>query len=138
DDSTLRVRYSAAALSRLRIHFVVQEQALGTAHALLTAASLIGDSPLVVLNADNYYPVSGLVKLREAGEPATLAFSRRGLLANGQLEPGRLARYAVVESDAAGYLTDIIEKPDDARLVAREDAAISMNVWRFDERIFDA
>src|SRR4029078_7396937 len=73
-----------------------------------------------------------------AAERATLAFSRRGLLANGQLEPGRLARYAVLESDASGYLTDIIEKPDDARLVAREDAAIRMNVSRVDERIFDA
>jgi glucose-1-phosphate thymidylyltransferase len=138
DDSILRARYSRLALTRLRLHFIVQEQPRGTAEALLTAAPVIGARPFVVLNADNYYPVSGLVQLLDADEPATLAFSRRGLLANGQLEPERLARYAVLERDAAGYLTDVIEKPDDPRLVASEVAAISMNVWRFDERIFDA
>ena len=138
DDAVLRARYSALARSRLRFHFVAQEQPLGTADALLAAAPLIDDRPFVVLNADNYYPVSGLAKLRDAGEPATLAFSRAGLLANGQLEPERLARYAVLERDASGYLTDVIEKPDDRRVVARDDVAISMNVWRFDARIFDA
>ena len=138
DDSVLRARYSSLTPSRIRVRFVVQEQPLGTAHALLTAASVIGERPFVVLNADNYYPVSGLTLLREAGEPATLAFSRAGLLANRQLEPDRLARYAVLERDADGYLTDVIEKPDDLRLLARDDVAISMNVWRFDDRIFDA
>jgi len=138
DDTVLGPHYSTLSLSRLNVSFVVQKEPLGTANALLAAAPTIGARPFVVLNADNYYPVSGLIQLREAGEPATLAFSRRGLLANGQLEPERLARYAVLERDAAGYLTDVIEKPDDARLVARDDVAISMNVWRFDERIFDA
>jgi glucose-1-phosphate thymidylyltransferase len=138
DDSVLRARYSSLSPSRIRVGFVVQERPLGTAHAMLTAASVIGERPFVVLNADNYYPVSGLRLLREAGEPATLAFSRAGLLANGQLEPERLARYAVLECDGDGYLTDVIEKPADLALVARHDAAISMNVWRFDDRIFDA
>jgi glucose-1-phosphate thymidylyltransferase len=138
DDTVLRSRYSTTALSRLRIGFVVQEEPLGTAHALLAAAPFVGARPFVILNADNYYPISGLTQLRLAGEPATLAFSRAGLLANGQIEAARLARYAIIERDSAGYLTDVIEKPDDPRLVARGDAAISMNVWRFDERIFDA
>ena len=138
DDSVLRARYSSPTPSRIRLRFVVQKQPLGTAHALLTAEPVIGEQPFIVLNADNYYPVSGLALLREANEPSTLAFSRAGLLENGQLEPDRLARYAVLERDAAGYLTDVIEKPDDPRLVARDNAAISMNVWRFDERIFDA
>ena len=138
DDSVLRDRYSKLRPSRLDIHFVVQQEPHGTALALLTAEPTIGARSFVVLNADNYYPVAGLAKLRRAGEPATLAFSRAGLLANGQLEPERLARYAVLERDAGGYVTDVIEKPDDLDLVARDDAAISMNVWRFDERIFDA
>ena len=137
DDTVLRARYATLAASRLRIHFVVQEDARGTAHALLTAAPVIAARQFVVLNADNYYPASGLARLRDAGEPATLAFSRAGLLANGQIEPERLARYAVLERDASGYLTDVIEKPTDVSLVSGQ-AAISMNVWRFDERIFDA
>jgi glucose-1-phosphate thymidylyltransferase len=138
DDDVLRVRYSSLPLSRLRISFAVQDQPRGTAHAVMMSESLIGGRPFVVLNADNYYPISGLAQLCNAGEPATLAFSRHGLLANGQLEPDRLARYAVLERDADGYLTDVIEKPDDPNVVARDNVAISMNVWRFDERIFDA
>jgi len=138
DDTILRARYASIALARLRLRFAVQQTALGTADALLTAAPLIGARPFVVLNADNYYPVSGLARLREADEPATLAFSREGLLRDGQIEPARLARYAVLDVDSAGYLTDVIEKPDDVRLVERQAVAISMNVWRFDERIFAA
>jgi glucose-1-phosphate thymidylyltransferase len=138
DDDVLRPRYSSLATSRLRVRFAVQASPLGTADALLAAEPTVGDNPFVVLNADNYYPIDGLARLRETSEPATLAFARRGLLANGQIEPERLARYAVLEIDATGYLTDVIEKPDDARLVARDDVAISMNVWRFDARIFDA
>lgn len=137
-DTILRGRYTTKALSRIDVHFVTQDEPRGTAHALLAAESFVGARPFVVLNADNYYPVAGLVALREAGEPSTLAFSRAGLLANGQIEPERLARYAVLQRDAAGLLTDVIEKPDDVALVASDDAAISMNVWRFDERIFDA
>ena len=138
DDTVLPSRYSTLAPSRFRLRFAVQEHPRGTADALLAAESIVGEAPFVVLNADNYYPVSGLSRLREANEPATLAFSRRGLLRDGQIEAERLARYAVLEIDPDGYLTDVIEKPDDVSLVARDDVAISMNVWRFDGRIFDA
>jgi glucose-1-phosphate thymidylyltransferase len=128
DDAVLRDRYGDSKVSRVRVRFVIQGEPRGTAHALL----------FIVLNADNYYPTSGLVGLREATEPATLAFSRAGLLAGGQIEPERLARYAVLNIGPDGYLTDVIEKPTDASLVAHEKAAISMNVWRFDQRIFAA
>jgi glucose-1-phosphate thymidylyltransferase len=138
DDTLLRSRYSAIAPSRFRLRFAVQEHPRGTADALLAAESIVGDAPFVVLNSDNYYPVSGLARLCESAEPATLAFSRRGLLRDGQIEPARLARYAVLAVDGDGYLTDVIEKPVDATLVERDDAAISMNVWRLDGRIFDA
>lgn len=138
DDTVLRARYSTLTASRLRLRFAMQESPRGTADALLAAQPIVGDAPFVVLNADNYYPVSGLAQLREADEPATLAFSREGLLRDGQIEPARLARYAVLDVDSAGYLTDVIEKPDDVRLVEQQNVAISMNVWRFDARIFAA
>jgi glucose-1-phosphate thymidylyltransferase len=138
DDAVLRDRYGDSKVSRVRVRFVIQAEPRGTAHALLSAESAVGADPFIVLNADNYYPTSGLVGLREATEPATLAFSRAGLLAGGQIEPERLARYAVLNIGPDGYLTDVIEKPTDASLVAHEKAAISMNVWRFDQRIFAA
>ena len=90
------------------------------------------------MNSDNYYPVAGLRRLREADGPAMLAFSRAGLLRDGQIPAERLARYAALEIDSDGYLTDVIEKPKDRALVEREDALISMNVWRFSAEIFRA
>ncbi len=138
DDTVLRARYSSVALTRLSVRFVVQHEPRGTADALLAAEPVVGDAQFVVMNADNYYPVSGLARLNRAGEPSTLAFSRQGLLHDGQIPPDRLARYAVLETSPDGYLTDVIEKPDDPRLVERPDVAISMNVWRFDARFFDA
>jgi len=138
DDTVLRARYAAIVPSRFRLRFVVQEHPRGTADALLAAESVVGDAPFIVLNSDNYYPVSGLARLCEATEPATLAFTRAGLLRDGHIEAARLARYAVLEVDSEGYLIDVIEKPDDPRLVDREDVSISMNVWRLDGRIFDA
>jgi dTDP-glucose pyrophosphorylase len=67
-----------------------------------------------------------------------LAFARDGLLRSGQIEADRLSRYALLDVGADGYLRDIIEKPDLDLSRARHTAPISMNVWRFDRRIFDA
>jgi dTDP-glucose pyrophosphorylase len=138
DDTVLRARYAVVVPTRFRLRFVVQEQPRGTADALLAAEKVVGDAPFIVLNSDNYYPVSGVARLCESSEPATLAFSRAGLMRDGQIEAARLARFAVLQIGSGGYLTDVIEKPDDARLVDREDVSISMNVWRLDGRIFDA
>ena len=44
DDSVLRVRYARLTPSRIRVRFVIQEKPLGTAHAVLTAASSLARS----------------------------------------------------------------------------------------------
>jgi dTDP-glucose pyrophosphorylase len=44
----------------------------------------------------------------------------------------------LLEVDEHGFLTDIIEKPDDATLTTRRGARVSMNVWRFNADIFRA
>jgi Na+/proline symporter/dTDP-glucose pyrophosphorylase len=138
-DQVVRARYtSGIALSRLRVAFAVQAAPIGTADALLAAEEFVSGEPFVVLNADNYYPVGGLRLLRDAVEPATLAFSADGLVRNGGISAERIARYALLEIDEDGYLTDIIEKPDDATLATRRGARVSMNVWRFNSDIFRA
>jgi glucose-1-phosphate thymidylyltransferase len=116
----------------------VQAAPIGTADALLAAEEFVAGEPFVVLNADNYYPVDGLRLLRVAVEPATLAFSAEGLVRDGGISAERIARYALLEVDEDGYLTDIIEKPDDATLTNRRGARVSMNVWRFNSDIFRA
>jgi len=137
-DTVVRERYkSGVELSRLRVTFAVQAAPIGTADALLAAEEFVGGEPFVALNADNYYPVDGLKMLRESGDPATLAFSSEGLVRGG-ISPERIARYALLEIDERGYLTDIIEKPDDATFAAHRTAAVSMNVWRFNAEIFRA
>jgi glucose-1-phosphate thymidylyltransferase len=136
----IRVRYTRdVSLSRLRLHFAVQQEPLGTAYALLAAESFTQGEEFIVMNADNYYPVDGLARLREADGPAMLAFSREGLLRDAHIPPERIARYALLEISPDGYLTDIVEKPDAATMATRgRDARISMNVWRFDATIFRA
>ncbi|HMA23990.1 MAG TPA: sugar phosphate nucleotidyltransferase, partial [Gemmatimonadaceae bacterium] len=138
-DEVVRGRYASGVMvSRLRVAFAVQSAPIGTADALLAAEEFVAGEPFVVLNADNYYPVDGLRLLREAGGPATLAFSSEGLVRDGGISRDRIARYALLDVGADGYLADIIEKPDAATVAAHRDAPISMNVWRFDADIFRA
>jgi glucose-1-phosphate thymidylyltransferase len=138
-DDVVRARYGTGlALSRLHVTFAEQTAPIGTADALLAAEEFVAGEPFVVLNADNYYPIEGLRRLHDAGEPATLAFSSEGLVRDGGIPRERIARYALLEVDDRGYLTDVVEKPDAATVAARGGASVSMNVWRFDAEIFRA
>ncbi len=121
-----------------RVSFAIQERAIGTADAILAAESFAAGGPFLVMNSDNYYPVSVLAELSRSPAPALPAFSREGLLRDGHIAAERIARYALLDVDADGTLRRIIEKPDDATLRAHPDARISMNCWSFTSAIFDA
>jgi dTDP-glucose pyrophosphorylase len=123
---------------RLRIHFAIQAEPLGTADALLSAESFIGSDEFLVLNSDNYYPVGALKTLCEMGEPGTVLFEREGLL-RGNVPAERIRDYAVAVVGEDGYLADIIEKPDETTLrAAGENPLVSMNVWRLSPAFFSA
>lgn len=145
--------------ARVAIEFAVQERPLGTADAVLaaegfvaagfatdglaaagfTAAGVTADDRFLVINSDNYYPVDTLTAMRAAGEPALAAFGRAALLADGQIAAERLAAYALIDTDADGYLRRIVEKPDAETLARFGNAArVSMNCWLFDRAVFDA
>jgi glucose-1-phosphate thymidylyltransferase len=65
-------------------------------------------------------------------------FDRDALVRSSNIDPARLRAFALVEADASGYLTRIIEKPSpDDVACAGPHASISMNCWRFDSRIFE-
>lgn len=136
----VRDYYRALPMTRLRVSFVTQLEPLGTADAVLAAASWARDEAFLTLNSDNLYPVDVLRQLVDATGPALPGFERDSL----ELPIERIGAFALVE--AAGprgprhrCLSRITEKPGvEAAAAAGPRALVSMNVWRFDARIFDA
>jgi len=127
------------ATDRLRISFAIQQRPLGTADAILAAASFAAGEPFVVINSDNYYPPEVLAALRTQQPPALPAFERTALIDKGNVPPERIASYGILDVAPDGSLRRIIEKPDAETLRALgEELQVSMNCWLFDAGIFDA
>lgn len=148
DHAAIRNYYDGTGRPRrVTISYAVQETALGTADAVLSAADFAGCDPFIVLNSDNLYPVAVLRQLAMLDGPGLPAFERQSLIHESGFPAERVAGFALLEVDGDGRLTRIVEKPDrqyyDAALRLSSQPAgspmlISMNVWRFDQRIFEA
>jgi dTDP-glucose pyrophosphorylase len=124
---------------RIQLRFARQDVPDGTAHALLAAEAFTGDDPFLTLNADNLYPVPVLRALAESDGPALAAFERDALVEDSGFAFERVASFALLDVDGDGYLKGIVEKPGAAQMrAAGSSALVSMNVWRFDRRIFQA
>jgi len=136
DHDALRLRYTRESPpSRLALSFVVQPEPRGTANAVLAAESWTGGDPFLAMNADNLYPAAVLADLVSLGESGLPAFDADDLVRSSNIPPQRIAAFAVLEVDTAGYLTAIVEKPDRP---PDDPLLVSMNCWRFDSRIFSA
>lgn len=135
----IRERYTRDVVpTRVRIGFATQPEARGTADAVLAAAAVVGDCRFIAINADNYYPVEALRLAAGLDGPGLVAFDRAALVAGG-LEPERALRYALLHVDADGWLTSLVEKPTaDAAAAMGAQALVSMTLWVFDARIFEA
>lgn len=138
-DAVRRYYGETARPERVRIHFAIQAEPIGTANAVLAAEEFVGSDPFLVLNSDNYYPVSVLAELMRQPAPALPAFEPRALSEQGNVPPERIAKYALLEIAPDGRLRHIREKPD-AATIARlgADAPVSMNVWLLTSRILQA
>jgi dTDP-glucose pyrophosphorylase len=124
---------------RLSVTYAVQETADGTARAVQAAQTFAGRDPFLVLNSDNLYPPHVLRALIDLDGPGLPAYRRDSLVHESGFPPDRVIGFAAIEVDDDGYLTRIVEKPGREYYdAAGPDVLISMNVWRFDERIFDA
>ena len=136
----IRSRYDEEAIpSRLRLGWVIQPDPLGTANAVLAAEAWIGESPFVVVNADNLYPLDVLRALRDLDGPGLAVFTRDELVRSSNIPAARVASFALVTLDADDVLTGIVEKPPaDVVEAAGGGALVSMNCWRFDTRVFAA
>lgn len=118
---------------------VVQEQPRGTADAVLSARGWALDEPFLVLNGDNLYPSAAIDAVAHAEGPALAGFDRADLLATSNIPSGRINAFAVIAADPAGHLSRIMEKPTDEEIAAMPaPVLVSMNLWKFDARIFDA
>jgi glucose-1-phosphate thymidylyltransferase len=140
DHRAMRDYYDGAGRpSRLSITFAVQPIADGTARAVQCAEPFAGADPFLVLNSDNLYAPAVLRALVDLGGPGLPAYERDALVKDSGFPADRVASFAALEVDRNGFLTRIIEKPGEGYYQnAGPRALISMNVWRFDARIFEA
>ena len=131
----VRTYYGSLQTKRLRITFVEQARPLGTADAVASARAWAGSAPFIVLNADNLYPAAALARLVCGQEPALPGFERDSL----GIPIERIGAFALLDVRDDGSLARIVEKPGvEAMRAAGARALISMNLWRVDDRIFEA
>jgi dTDP-glucose pyrophosphorylase len=150
DDETIRTRYEHdAPVARLRLRYAVQPEPRGTADALLAARDAVEaacgaprDEALarhfLVCNADNLYPSASIAALVDGEGPGLAAFSADGLTAGG-IDAARVPQFALLALGAGDVLSEIVEKPAPTHpLLQAGDRWVSMNLWRFTDRIFGA
>jgi len=125
-------------LARLEISFAVQDQPLGTADAVSAARDFAGKDDFLVINSDNYYPPAAFSALSGLDGMGLIGFDKGGLC-EGNIPPERIAGFAVIQTDSAGLMVRIIEKPSAEQLAKLgRSVVVSMNCWRFGPAIFDA
>ncbi len=129
----IRDHYLLRPPQRVTLTFLVQQVPTGTADAMLAAESWVAGRDVLVVNADNLYPVAAIRALVELGTPGCIAFDRETLVRESNIEPARVGAFAVLSLGPDGSVAGIIEKPGDAA-----GDWISMNIWRFDPGIFAA
>jgi glucose-1-phosphate thymidylyltransferase len=122
---------------RTRITLIEQIEARGTADAVLAAAPWVGDDDFLVVNGDNLYPPEALRDLVALDGPGLAVFDRDALVASSNIPPERIADFAAVRLTAQGDLAGIVEKPAQSSGTS-EPRLVSMNLWRYDGRIFPA
>lgn len=140
DHHQMREYYEGAGRpERIAITFAVQQVADGTARAVQAAQTFAGTDPFIVLNSDNLYSPQVLRALVDLDGPGLPAYERDTLVRDSGFPADRVASFAALDVDRDGFLTRIVEKPGEAYYeAAGPRALISMNLWRFDRRIFDA
>lgn len=125
--------------TRLQVSFAIQERPRGTADALAAAEQFAAGENFLMLNSDNYYPISACRRLRQLDGPAIAAFDGMRLAQGGNISPDRIRQFAIVKKNSDGTLARLEEKPDEATMrEAGADILVSMNCWRFGATIFRA
>jgi glucose-1-phosphate adenylyltransferase len=126
---------------KLLISYAIQkipshrEKPWGTADALYQGLANMphwkGEEFLVV-NSDNLYSSQSMKLLIDCdSKNALLDYDRTGF----KFEASRVSRFAITKKNEKGFLTDIIEKPNQQQINAAADkngfVRVSMNCWKF-------
>lgn len=139
EHDAIREYYASVPLDRVRVHFAIQAHPDGTAGAVSAAAGFAGDACVLVMNGDNYYPIAACHALAQLAASGVVGFAVDGLTANSNIPEERIRQFALLQQDAAGQLTGIIEKPDaDTYDAMIGHSLVSMNLWSFSPVIFEA
>jgi dTDP-glucose pyrophosphorylase len=130
-DDVRRYYTGMARPHRLHLDFAIQQKPRGTADAVAAAAQFVGAEECLVINGDNYYPVSALSAIRTLDEPGVVLHRVGELVTVSDIPRERLAAFALCTVTRDGYLDSIVEKPGlEAIDAAGEGAMVSMNCWR--------
>jgi hypothetical protein len=152
-NGNLQVEFAYQELTDIPEGFQVPDERVkpwGTAHAVYAARKAVGDAPFAVINADDYYGVEAFQKLYDFlsthEDDEKYRFAMVGYkLGNTLTENGSVSR-GCCETDAEGFLTDIVERTKIVRTetgaaYTEDDGAtyqpispesiVSMNFWGF-------
>ena len=138
DHESIRDHYALRPPRRVKLAFATQPSPIGTADALLAATPWFADGEVIVLNADNLYPVAAIAALVNLGEPGCIAFERAALISESNIDPARIVAYAVLTLRPDDTVAGIVEKPGRDDVQAGAGDWISMNIWRFNAEILAA
>ena len=139
EHDAIRSYYTLLDTTRVRVHFAVQAEANGTAGAVAAAESFAEGDTVLVMNGDNYYPVASTTALVQLNGSGVVGFEIEGLVARSNIPHERVRQFALLQRDAADWLTDIVEKPDARTYEALvNQSLVSMNLWAFSPVIYDA
>ena len=139
NQDAVRDYYGDLEPARICVRFAVQEEALGTADAVLAAEDVTGEKRFLVVNGDNYYEAGVIRALRAVTGNALAGHDKLALVERGNIEADRISGFALVEASDDELLVDILEKPTaDVVAVHGDHAMISMNCFAFTPRIYDA
>ena len=139
EHDAVRARYERQYVpTRIKVTFALQERALGTANAVLSAEEFAGEESFAVINSDNFYPREALDALHGLTEPAIVGFDREVLVNRGNVPAERTKRFGALDIDAKGYLRRILVGPTEEMLSSGTPIYSSMNCFLFTKEIFRA
>lgn len=124
------------APTRVRIHFAVQREPLGTADAVIAAEAFAEGASFAVINSDNYYPVDALAALHSRAAPVIVGFERMSLVRLGNVPPERVSRFGALDVGPDGRLRRILATPTPE--MEHGEILASLNCWSFTSEIFRA
>lgn len=137
EHDSVRARYEREHVpTRIKVSFAIQQRALGTANAVLSAEGFAGDETFAVINSDNFYPREALDALHALTEPAIVGFDREVLISRGNVPAERTKRFGALDIDAQGFLRRILVSPTEGMLRSGTPIYSSMNCFLFTKEIF--